>query len=93
MTPESAQLRSLTGRELTGPLVRAARGLLGISIEGLAQMSLLSVATIKRAEAEQGPVRITAANSERLVEVFARANVIFVDHGSLGQGVIWKAVE
>ena len=93
MTSETAQLRSLTGRELTGPLVRAARGLLGISIEGLAQMSLLSVATIKRAEAEQGPVRITASNSERLVEVFARANVIFVDHGSLGQGVILKAAE
>ena len=93
MTSESAQMRSLTGRELTGPLVRAARGLLGLSIESLAQMSLLSVATIKRAEAEQGPVRITAANSERLVEVFARANVIFVDHGSLGQGVILKATE
>ena len=87
MSDVEIKIRSLQGREVTGQLLRAARVLLGVSAEDLASQTMLSVATVKRAEARRGPIGLTTSNSERLVEVFLRANIRFVAHDELGLGV------
>ena len=85
------QLLSLPGRELTGPLLRAARALAGWKAEELAAESKVSLATIKRAETSSGATRMTEANAERLIEVFGRKGVVFLEHPSYGKGVHVKA--
>ena len=87
MSADGPKLRSLQGREVTGQLLRAARVLLGVSAEDLASQAMLSVATVKRAEARRGPIGLTTSNSERLIEVFQRANIRLVAHDELGLGV------
>ena len=67
------------GKPLTSAQIRAARSLLRWSAEDLARQSLLSVATIRRAELTEDETSMTAANDLALrraligVGVFRRA--------------------
>ena len=72
---------------LTGSQLRAARGLLNISVAELAERTGLAVNTVRRAEATNGPVRCTQANSALLRNTFETSGVVFIDADSLGPGV------
>lgn len=69
---------------LTGPQLRAARALLGLSGEELANETRLGLATIRRAEAEGGVVRLTRANALLLVATLERLGVQFLAADKVG---------
>jgi transcriptional regulator with XRE-family HTH domain len=73
--------------EITGAQIRAARGLLNLSIEALATEAKLSLKTIRRAEREHGQVPITVANAERIMSVLEARGACFIAAGNGGAGV------
>lgn len=73
--------------ELTGAQIRAARGLTNWSVKQLADRTSLAINTIRRAEADNGPVTITAANTALIRNTFEAAGVVFIDADALGPGV------
>ena len=73
---------------LTGAQIRAARGLLNLSVAELAESTGLAINTIRRAEGTNGPPAITAANLALLRATLEDAGVDFVDASdSYGPGV------
>lgn len=60
---------------VAGPLLSAARALTTFKIEKIAELSLLSVATIRRAEGAAGKPNMTKANLDRLLMTYARCGV------------------
>lgn len=64
---------------LSGAQLRAARSLIGISSEELARVSGLGVATIRRAEAQDGPVGMTSRNTDRLLATLTEFGVLLVN--------------
>jgi hypothetical protein len=75
------------GVMLTGPLIRAARSLAGMTAGELSAATKLGLATIKRAEASRDATTLTAANADRIVRAFAERGVEFLDPKIDGQGV------
>lgn len=74
-------------RGLTGATLRAARALAGISAAELARESQVGERTILRAESQDGPVAMRAANVLALISAFCRRGVVFVaedQHGGVG---------
>jgi transcriptional regulator with XRE-family HTH domain len=65
--------------KISGPQIRAARALLRWSAEDLAKRTKLGIMTIRRAEAVDGPVPITAANADAIVRTLEAAGVEFID--------------
>jgi transcriptional regulator with XRE-family HTH domain len=78
---------------LTGAQLRAARGLINISVAELAERTGLAVNTIRRAEATNGLVRMTAENLMRLLRALEQADVVLVDADELGPGVRLRSPE
>lgn len=75
-----------------GAQLRAARGLLNISVAEVAERTRLAPNTIKRAERSEGPARITTANAAALVKLFEAAGVLFLPaDASGGPGVRFSA--
>lgn len=74
---------------ITGQLLRAARGLLGVTAQEVANGAGVGVATIRRAETTDGPVRATMSNIDRVVTYFAGHGVIFIPEDDHGAGVRW----
>lgn len=72
---------------ITGAQIRAARALIRWRAEDLARESHLGVATVRRAEQEDGPVAMTAANAASIERVLENAGVIFIDGDDEGPGV------
>lgn len=73
---------------ITGPQLRAARGLLNMSVTELAQRTALAVNTIKRAEGSEAAVPITTANAALLRTTMEQAGVIFIEGDQIcGPGV------
>jgi hypothetical protein len=77
--------------QLTGALVRAGRALAGVSAKDLAEASKLGLATVRRAEASDGPLKITRANAERLIEALEARGVVLVPPNGGGAGVRLKS--
>lgn len=73
--------------ELTGAQIRAARGLLNLSIEKLAKETGLSLKTIRRAEHDHGIAQINVANAERIMSVLEERGACFIASGDGGEGV------
>ena len=71
--------------KLVGAQIRAARGLLGLSAQELADMCALSRGVIQRAELETAP--ITTANGARIMETLEKEGVIFLPSNVDGPGV------
>ena len=67
------------GKPLTSAQIRAARALLRWSAEDLARQSLLSVATIRRAELSEDETSMTAANDLSVRRAFESAGVEFIE--------------
>ena len=76
-----------TLKPLTSAQIRAARALLRWSAEELAQQSLLSVATIRRAELTEKETAMTSANDVAVRRALETAGVEFIDENGGGPGV------
>ena len=72
---------------ITGTQLRAARALLRWSAEDVARRSGIGIATVRRAEAEDGPPHTTTANLKAICEVLQRAGVEFIPENGGGVGV------
>lgn len=60
---------------LTGPALRAARILSGLSAKEVATLSGLGEATIKRAEACPGQTRLTLVNAKALLATYSKRGI------------------
>jgi predicted transcriptional regulator len=67
--------------------VKAARALLGWSQDDLAKAAEVSIPTIKRLEAFDGPLGGRGETAERIVGAIRSAGVDFIDENGGGQGV------
>ncbi|GEP07716.1 transcriptional regulator [Methylobacterium oxalidis] len=77
--------------QLTGAQIRAARALLRWSAEELASAAQLGVATIRRAEAKDGPVSATPVNVQAIRSALERAGIDFLPENGAGAGVRFRA--
>jgi transcriptional regulator with XRE-family HTH domain len=71
--------------KVSGDQIRAARALLNLSAQELAEATKLSRGTIQRAEL--GTAQITTANGERIVEVLGQMGIVFLASNGGGPGV------
>ena len=72
----------------TGAQLRAARGLVNMSVLDLAERTGLAPNTIKRAESGNGPAPVNTANAKLMVSILHSAGVIFIPAwADLGSGV------
>jgi ribosome-binding protein aMBF1 (putative translation factor) len=76
--------------ELTGAQIRAARALLRWTAEDLAESASVGLSTIRRAEAEDGPPSITAANLKLIQMTLENAGIEFITRNGGGVGVRFK---
>lgn len=83
--------RSLDSFEITGALLRAARALLRWSAQDLAARSRLGIATVRRAEAQDGKLSITPANAQALKSALEQGGVVFIPPNGGGMGVRLKS--
>jgi transcriptional regulator with XRE-family HTH domain len=67
--------------------VKAARALLGWSQEDLARASGVSLPTLKRLEAADGPIGGRAGTAAQIVEALREAGVLFIEENGEGPGV------
>jgi hypothetical protein len=79
-------------KPLTSSQIRAARALLRWSAEELARQTLLSVATIRRAELTEGSTSMTATNDLAVRRALEAAGVEFIDEDGGGPGVRLRKV-
>ncbi len=75
---------------MTGRQLRAARALLDWRAETLADAALVGINTIRRAEADDGAVRMTAANANAVQRALEAAGVEFIAENGGGAGVRMK---
>lgn len=78
---------------VTGAQLRAARGLLNMSVLDLSERTGLALNTIRKAEKPNGPVTVTTANAQLLVATLEAAGVVFIAADSLGAGVRLRTVD
>jgi len=78
----SEEFRLMRGRQL-----RAARDSVRWSPEDLAEQSRVAVTTIRDAEAEDGPVLVTAAEARAVQLALERAGAAFLPQDGGGAGV------
>ncbi len=76
--------------KITGAQIRAARALLRWTAEDLAESASVGLSTIRRAEAEDGPPSITAANSKLIRMTLENAGIQFITRNGGGVGVRFK---
>jgi hypothetical protein len=74
-------------KPLTSAQIRAARALLRWSAEDLARETVLSVATIRRAELADDVTSMTTANGMAVRDALETAGVEFIDENGGGPGV------
>lgn len=66
--------------------MRAARALLGIDQRDLAALSTLSLPTIQRMEASEGPVRGTVESLTKVVEALERSGIELIGESAPSAG-------
>jgi len=72
---------------VTGAQLRAARGLLNMSVSDLSERTGLAINTIRKAEKTNGPAEVTTANARLLVTTLESAGVLFIAADQHGAGV------
>ena len=77
--------------QITGAQLRAARALVRWRADDLAAKANIGVATIRRAEALDGPVSMTAANVDAIRRALEAAGVVFIPENGGGPGVRLKS--
>lgn len=73
--------------KITGAQIRAARALIRSSAEDLAAAAGVGVATVRRAEAEDGSPATTTANLKAIRLALEDAGVEFISENGGGPGV------
>jgi transcriptional regulator with XRE-family HTH domain len=81
------RLRQRESKKLSISQIKAARSLLGWSQEQLACAAGLSVPTIKRLEANSGPLGGRSDTADRIRVALQKAGVEFIDENGGGPGV------
>ncbi len=76
--------------EITGAQVRAARALLRWSAKDLAKEAGVGVATVSRAEVEDGATSLTSANLRAIRQALESAGIEFIPENGSGVGVRFK---
>jgi transcriptional regulator with XRE-family HTH domain len=74
-------------RMTTGAQMRAARALVRWTVEDLAREANVGVMTVRRAEANDGPVKMLPNNLAAIRAALEAAGVIFVEENGEGPGV------
>ncbi|NIA67915.1 helix-turn-helix transcriptional regulator [Pelagibius litoralis] len=72
---------------LTGPQVRAARGLIGMKQTELAEASGVSTPTVKAVEAQKGTVSAHTRTADAIQRALEAAGVVFLPENGNGPGV------
>ena len=75
---------------LASSQIRAARALLKWTAEDLAQRSMVSVRTIRRAELDEGGISMTPANGLAIRTALEAAGIQFIDQNGGGEGVRFR---
>lgn len=75
---------------ITGAQIRAARALIRWSAADLATAAKLGLMTIRRAEAVDGAISVTAANAAAIRAALETAGVEFIPENGSGPGVRLK---
>jgi transcriptional regulator with XRE-family HTH domain len=73
--------------DVTGAQLRAARGLLNMSVSDLAERTGLALNTVRKAESTNAAAPVTAANAKLLTSTLEAAGVMFIPAGTHGAGV------
>jgi transcriptional regulator with XRE-family HTH domain len=76
--------------EITGAQIRAARALLRWSAKELAKAAGIGVATVSRAEVEDGRTSLTSANLTAIRRACETAGIEFIEENGGGVGVRFK---
>jgi len=76
---------------LTGAQIRAARGLLNLSVAELASQTGLAINTIRKAEGTNELAAVTQASVTLIRKTLEEAGVHFIDADTLGAGVRFKS--
>jgi hypothetical protein len=79
--------QSYDQKHITSGQMRAARALIRWTAEDLARQSMLGVATIRRAEATDGPLQITPSNLGAIRRTLEEAGIEFIFENGGGPGV------
>ncbi|MBT1155887.1 helix-turn-helix transcriptional regulator [Aminobacter anthyllidis] len=82
--------KSYDANEITGAQIRAARALVNWSAKELAKTAGIGVATVSRAEVEDGTTSLTAANVRAIRQALEAAGVEFVSKNGGGVGVRFR---
>ena len=77
---------------VTGPQMRAARALLGLSGERLAELSGVSLVAIRRAETDRGTAGMMRANGNAIRHALELAGIEFIAENGGGAGVRLRMV-
>lgn len=75
---------------LTGRQIAAARALVGLSQVEVAARANISVPTLKRMEASEGPASGMANNVVAVMRALEEAGVLFIEQNGNGPGVRLK---
>ncbi len=75
------------GIHLTGGQLRAARALLKMDQRSLADLSNVSIATIKRVEPQSGPIKANRVTLLALRQALENAGIEFIPENGGGVGV------
>lgn len=84
------KLKSHDNKEITGSQIRAARALVRWSAKDLARGAGLGVATISRAEVEEGHTTLTTANLKAIQVALENAGIEFIPGNGGGVGVRFR---
>ncbi|PII37867.1 DNA-binding protein [Sinorhizobium meliloti CCBAU 01290] len=76
--------------EITGAQIRAARALIRWSAKELAKAAGIGVATVSRAEVEDGTTSLTSANLRAIRLALETAGIEFIPKNGGGVGVRFK---
>jgi transcriptional regulator with XRE-family HTH domain len=87
---QMVNMKSYDIKTITGAQIRAGRALLRWSAEDLARAAMLGVATIRRAESVDGPVRLTVGNLAAIYRAFDAGGLEFISENGGGAGVRFK---
>lgn len=81
--PDQDRPEEASSARLGAPLLKAARSLAGLSVDDLARLAQVGVATVKRAESG---AKVSHFTEQRLAGGLAKAGVTIIPDGSDGQG-------
>jgi transcriptional regulator with XRE-family HTH domain len=84
------KLKSHDSKEITGAQIRAARALVRWSAKELAREAGVGVATISRAEVEEGRTTLTTVNLKAIQAALENGGVEFIPGNGGGVGVRFR---